>query len=173
MQGWYVKRLLFCVFFFFYYQGSLFSRCFCCLSYSNLSSNHLSRLEESSFVGLSLLDELHIGNNRVSFIADGAFRGLSNLQMLWVGFKNPTHKSLCKTVKPLKKKKTDLSTSNLYDKNMKSFLGQVSKCWYLIHAAIASISQKLRFTLRNTSNVDLFVITVIIIVTNNCFQFLC
>uniref|UniRef100_A0A665TUR1 Ig-like domain-containing protein n=1 Tax=Echeneis naucrates TaxID=173247 RepID=A0A665TUR1_ECHNA len=39
-------------------------------------------LEESSFVGLSLLDELHIGNNRVSFIADGAFRGLSNLQML-------------------------------------------------------------------------------------------
>lgn len=67
---------------FFYYQGFLFSCCFCCLSYSNLSSNHLSRLEESSFVGLSLLDELHIGNNRVSFIADGAFRGLSNLQML-------------------------------------------------------------------------------------------
>lgn len=55
---------------------------FCCVSCSNLSSNHLSRLEESSFVGLSLLDELHIGNNRVSFIADGAFRGLSNLQML-------------------------------------------------------------------------------------------
>ena len=49
---------------------------------SNLSSNHLTRLEESSFVGLSLLDELHIGNNRVSFIADGAFRGLSNLQLL-------------------------------------------------------------------------------------------
>lgn len=49
---------------------------------SNLSSNHLSRLEESSFSGLSLLQELHVGNNRVSFIADGAFRGLSNLQML-------------------------------------------------------------------------------------------
>lgn len=75
------KIIILCLFFF-YYQGSLFSRCFCCLSYSNLSSNHLSRLEESSFVGLSLLDELHIGNNRVSFIADGAFRGLSNLQML-------------------------------------------------------------------------------------------
>lgn len=52
------------------------------LSHSDLSSNHLSRLEESSFVGLSLLDELHVGNNRVSFIADGAFRGLSSLQML-------------------------------------------------------------------------------------------
>lgn len=49
---------------------------------SNLSSNHLSRLEESSFAGLSLLQELHVGSNRVSFIADGAFRGLSNLQML-------------------------------------------------------------------------------------------
>lgn len=49
---------------------------------SNLSANHLTRLEESSFVGLSLLDKLHIGNNRVSFIADGAFRGLSSLQML-------------------------------------------------------------------------------------------
>lgn len=49
---------------------------------SNLSSNLLTRLEESSFVGLSLLDKLHIGNNRVSFIADGAFRGLSSLQML-------------------------------------------------------------------------------------------
>lgn len=54
-----------------------------CISvFSNLSSNHLTRLEESSFVGLSLLDELHIGNNRVSFIADGAFRGLTNLQMM-------------------------------------------------------------------------------------------
>lgn len=54
----------------------------CIYVFSNLSSNHLTRLEESSFVGLSLLDELHIGNNRVSFIADGAFRGLTNLQMM-------------------------------------------------------------------------------------------
>lgn len=54
------------------------SLCLC----SNLSSNHLSRLEESSFSGLSLLQELHAGHNRVSFIADGAFRGLSNLQTL-------------------------------------------------------------------------------------------
>lgn len=72
----------------FWLCSTLFScHCFCCPSYRNLSSNHLSRLEESSFVGLSLLDELHIGNNRVSFIADGAFRGLSNLQMLWVKFR--------------------------------------------------------------------------------------
>lgn len=64
-------------------SGKCFSNMFVItLSHSNLSSNHLSRLEESSFVGLSLLDELHIGNNRVSFIADGAFRGLSNLQTL-------------------------------------------------------------------------------------------
>lgn len=49
---------------------------------SDLSSNHLSRLEESSFAGLSLLEALHLGSNRVSFIADGAFRGLSNLQVL-------------------------------------------------------------------------------------------
>lgn len=53
-----------------------------CVAHRNLSSNHLSRLEESSFVGLSLLDQLHIGSNRVSFIADGAFRGLSSLRTL-------------------------------------------------------------------------------------------
>ncbi|KAG7247713.1 hypothetical protein CRUP_003912, partial [Coryphaenoides rupestris] len=48
----------------------------------DLSSAHLARLEEASFSGLSLLDELHLGNNRISFIADGAFRGLSHLQTL-------------------------------------------------------------------------------------------
>ncbi len=54
------------------------------LSVSDLSWNQLSRLEESSFVGLSVLEQLHIGNNHISFIADGAFRGLANLQALWV-----------------------------------------------------------------------------------------
>jgi len=54
----------------------------CRLTFSDLSFNHLSRLEESSFVGLSVLDGLRLGNNRVSFVADGAFRGLSNLQTL-------------------------------------------------------------------------------------------
>lgn len=143
------KIIILCLFFF-YYQGSLFSRCFCCLSYSNLSSNHLSRLEESSFVGLSLLDELHIGNNRVSFIADGAFRGLSNLQMLWVGFKNPTHKSLCKTVKPLKKKKKLISAHPTYMIRIWNHSwDQVSKCWYLIHAAIASIRHALENSAKN------------------------
>ncbi|KAL2103032.1 hypothetical protein ACEWY4_002200 [Coilia grayii] len=48
----------------------------------DLSFNHLTRLEESSFSGLSELDQLHIGNNQVSFVADGAFRGLSRLQTL-------------------------------------------------------------------------------------------
>lgn len=48
----------------------------------DLTANHLTRLEEASFLGLSLLDKLDIGNNRISFIADGAFRGLSRLQTL-------------------------------------------------------------------------------------------
>uniref|UniRef100_A0A8C8CUB1 Ig-like domain-containing protein n=1 Tax=Oncorhynchus tshawytscha TaxID=74940 RepID=A0A8C8CUB1_ONCTS len=48
----------------------------------SLSFSLLLSLLFTPFVGLSLLDELHIGNNRVSFIADGAFRGLSHLQML-------------------------------------------------------------------------------------------
>ena len=52
------------------------------LRFRDLSSNHLTRLEESSFAGLSELDQLHIGNNQVSFVADGAFRGLSRLQTL-------------------------------------------------------------------------------------------
>lgn len=48
----------------------------------DLSSNHLTRLEESSFAGLSGLDVLLIGNNKVSFVADGAFRGLTRLMTL-------------------------------------------------------------------------------------------
>lgn len=52
------------------------------LSVSDLNWNQLTRLEEASFVGLSVLEQLHVGNNRISFIADGAFRGLANLQTL-------------------------------------------------------------------------------------------
>lgn len=48
----------------------------------DLTYNHLARLEDSSFVGLSLLVRLDIGNNKVSYIADCAFRGLSSLQTL-------------------------------------------------------------------------------------------
>lgn len=48
----------------------------------DLTSNHLSRLDDSSFLGLSLLNTLHIGNNKVSYIADCAFRGLSSLKTL-------------------------------------------------------------------------------------------
>lgn len=48
----------------------------------DLTFNHLSRLDDSSFLGLSLLNTLHIGNNKVSYIADCAFRGLSSLKTL-------------------------------------------------------------------------------------------
>jgi hypothetical protein len=50
--------------------------------YRDLTFNHLSRLDDSSFLGLSLLNTLHIGNNRVNYIADCAFRGLSSLKTL-------------------------------------------------------------------------------------------
>lgn len=48
----------------------------------DLTFNHLSRLDDSSFLGLSLLNALHIGHNKVSYIADCAFRGLSSLKTL-------------------------------------------------------------------------------------------
>lgn len=49
---------------------------------SDLSYNQLTRLDESAFVGLSLLERLNLGDNRVTHIADGVFRFLSNLQTL-------------------------------------------------------------------------------------------
>lgn len=50
--------------------------------YRDLTFNELTRLEESSFMGLSLLGRLFIGNNQISNIVDGAFHGLSNLNTL-------------------------------------------------------------------------------------------
>lgn len=50
--------------------------------FSDLSYNQLTRLDESAFVGLSLLERLNLGDNRVTHIADGVFRFLSNLQTL-------------------------------------------------------------------------------------------
>uniref|UniRef100_H0WNU9 Leucine rich repeats and immunoglobulin like domains 2 n=1 Tax=Otolemur garnettii TaxID=30611 RepID=H0WNU9_OTOGA len=50
--------------------------------FSDLSYNQLTRLDESAFVGLSLLEKLNLGDNRVTHIADGVFRFLSNLQAL-------------------------------------------------------------------------------------------
>lgn len=50
--------------------------------FSDLSYNQLTRLDESAFVGLSLLERLNLGDNRVTHIADGVFRFLSNLQIL-------------------------------------------------------------------------------------------
>ena len=50
--------------------------------FSDLSYNQLTCLDESSFVGLSLLERLNLGDNRVTHIADGVFRFLSNLQTL-------------------------------------------------------------------------------------------
>lgn len=50
--------------------------------FSDLSYNQLTRLDESAFVGLSLLETLNLGDNRVTHIADGVFRFLSNLKTL-------------------------------------------------------------------------------------------
>lgn len=50
----------------------------------DLSYNQLTRLRESAFVGLGLLEKLNLGDNRISHIADGVFRGLTNLRTLWV-----------------------------------------------------------------------------------------
>lgn len=47
-----------------------------------MSHNQLTRLKESAFVGLGLLEKLNLGDNRISYIADGVFRGLTSLQTL-------------------------------------------------------------------------------------------
>lgn len=48
----------------------------------DLSYNQLTRLKESAFVGLGLLEKLNLGDNHISHIADGVFRGLTNLRTL-------------------------------------------------------------------------------------------
>uniref|UniRef100_A0A803WCM4 Leucine rich repeats and immunoglobulin like domains 2 n=1 Tax=Ficedula albicollis TaxID=59894 RepID=A0A803WCM4_FICAL len=48
----------------------------------DLSYNQLTRLKESAFVGLSLLEKLNLGDNHINHIADGVFRGLTNLHTL-------------------------------------------------------------------------------------------
>lgn len=54
-----------------------------CLNVSrDLSYNQLTRLKESAFVGLGLLEKLNLGDNHINHIADGVFRGLTNLQTL-------------------------------------------------------------------------------------------
>lgn len=50
--------------------------------FRDLSYNQLTRLDETAFVGLNLLEKLNLSDNRVSHIADGVFKGLSNLQTL-------------------------------------------------------------------------------------------
>lgn len=47
--------------------------------YSDLSFNHLTRLEETAFVGLGLLESLNLGENSISYLGEGVFSGLASL----------------------------------------------------------------------------------------------
>lgn len=52
---------------------------FCLVVYSDLSFNHLTRLEETAFVGLGLLESLYLGENSISYLGEGVFSGLTSL----------------------------------------------------------------------------------------------
>lgn len=52
-----------------------------CLS-RDLSFNHLTRLEETAFVGLGLLESLNLGENSISHLGEGVFSGLASLRTL-------------------------------------------------------------------------------------------
>lgn len=48
----------------------------------DLSYNHLTRLEETAFVGLGLLESLNLGENSISHLGEGVFSGLASLRTL-------------------------------------------------------------------------------------------
>lgn len=65
-----MQNLLSCVFFFFFLLLGV---------YRDLSFNHLTRLEETAFVGLGLLQSLNLGENSISYLGEGVFSGLTSL----------------------------------------------------------------------------------------------
>uniref|UniRef100_A0A667X1R7 Leucine rich repeats and immunoglobulin like domains 2 n=1 Tax=Myripristis murdjan TaxID=586833 RepID=A0A667X1R7_9TELE len=48
----------------------------------DLSFNHLTRLEETAFVGLGLLESLNLGENSISHLGEGVFSSLASLRSL-------------------------------------------------------------------------------------------
>ena len=48
----------------------------------DLSFNHLTRLEETAFVGLGLLENLNLGENSIIHLGEGVFSGLASLRTL-------------------------------------------------------------------------------------------
>lgn len=48
----------------------------------DLSFNHLTRLEETAFVGLGLLESLNLGENSIRHLGEGVFSGLASLRIL-------------------------------------------------------------------------------------------
>lgn len=57
----------------------LFILLFLPVVYRDLSFNHLTRLEETAFVGLGLLQSLNLGENAISYLGEGVFGGLTSL----------------------------------------------------------------------------------------------
>ena len=48
----------------------------------DLSFNHLTRLEDTAFVGLGLLENLNLGENTISHLGEGVFGSLASLRVL-------------------------------------------------------------------------------------------
>lgn len=48
----------------------------------DLSHNHLTRIEETAFVGLGFLETLNLGENAISHLGEGVFRSLAHLRTL-------------------------------------------------------------------------------------------
>jgi len=53
-----------------------------CLVSRDLSFNHLSRLEDWVFAGLSLLQNLNLGDNQITHLGEGVFSSLTNARTL-------------------------------------------------------------------------------------------
>lgn len=50
--------------------------------YRDLSFNHLTRLEDTAFVGLGLLESLNLSENAISHVGERVFSSLANLRTL-------------------------------------------------------------------------------------------
>ncbi len=53
-----------------------------CFVSRDLSFNHLSRLEDWVFSGLSLLQSLNLGDNQITHLGEGVFSSLANVRTL-------------------------------------------------------------------------------------------
>lgn len=58
-------------------------------TFSNLSNNKISEIEDGAFEGASSVVELHLTANHLESVRGSMFKGMEGLRMLWVYISAP------------------------------------------------------------------------------------